>query len=461
MSVRIKITLLFSVIVFFILGLLCSGIYFFSTQNRRQYIESRLSNLAITTGRYLSREEEFSQELIRKIDSLRVISFTRKSVEAYDTLFNKVYTFNDDETDSLHTDPEKLSGVLAKRIIYTKDKDRDAVYFHYADDRKNLLIVVAGYDQFGHETLRNLLLVLIGTMIAGTAGALVAGYIFSRIILIPLSRIADEVNDISAFNLSRRIDTGTSPDEWRYLAETLNSLLNRLKESFEIQSRFISNASHEISTPLTAVSSQLEVTLQKGRSPEEYKRVMESVYQDIQHLGKLTHTLLEFAKASGTKSGIEIKPFRVDEVILRLPIAIQKNNPAHSVNIDFNNLPENPQHLVVYGNEELLHTAFMNIVQNACKYSDNGQASISLKADKKEVTLTINNTGPGIPKEELENIFQPFYRVEKSRTTGSGFGLGLSLSRRIIKLHDGEISVSSKPGEQTVFTILLRHTKTN
>ena len=175
-------------------------------------------------------------------------------------------------------------------------------------------------------------------------------------------------------------------------------------------------------------------------------------------MGKFTHTLLEFAKASGSRGGIEIKQIRIDEIILPLPSEITKINTAYSVLLNFDELPEDKENLFVFGNEELLFTAIKNIVLNACKYSKNHQAIILLQADEKNIFISIRNIGSGIPPNEVENIFQPFYRVEETRTTG-GFGLGLSLAKKIIKLHRGEITVTSKQENETSFTIHLASAK--
>src|SRR6516225_5089129 len=133
-------------------------------------------------------------------------------------------------------------------------------------------------------------------IIGGTLSSIIGGYFFSIRLLHPMRRIADEAGEISARTLTRRIgsSTGNPQDEWDYLSGTLNQLLNRLQESFEIQGRFIANASHELSTPLTSISSQLEVSLQRVRTVEEYRQVIQSVYQDTRQLSKLTQTLLEF-----------------------------------------------------------------------------------------------------------------------------------------------------------------------
>jgi two-component system sensor histidine kinase ArlS len=454
MPVRLKITLVFSSIVFCILGLVFLIIYFFASKNRRDYIDARLTNMAVTTGRFLSRSETFNPSLIQKIDSLTAIAFTHKTVQVYDEMNRKIYSFNDDEEDALAVDTNKLSDARRNTKLYEPIKKRDVIFYHYTDNNFNLVIIAAGYDDFGKQYLNRLSFILLMSFLVGTIIAVLLGYLFSRKLLRPLGRIAFEVNEISAQNLTRRMDTGTSRDEWYYLSVTLNSLLDRLQESFDVQRRFVANASHELSTPLTSISSQLEVTLQKERTTAEYHRVMQSIYHDVQHMGQLTHTLLELAKASANKGGIEIKPVRIDEIVLRMPSETAKVDKTYSVFLEFGELPENEENLVVFGNEELLFTAIKNIVLNACKYSRNQQAVILLSANENNISVSVKNLGAGIPSHEFENIFQPFYRIEENRIAG-GFGLGLSLARRIVKLHNGEISVYSNPGEETIFTLHL------
>jgi len=264
------------------------------------------------------------------------------------------------------------------------------------------------------------------------------------------------VNDISARNLTRRIRsaTGDPRDEWYYLSDTLNQLLNRLQESFEIQGRFIANASHELSTPLTSISSQLEVALQRMRTMEEYRKVIQSVYQDTRQLSKLTQTLLEFARASGTAGGLEIDLIRVDEILLRLPAELTKANPLFTVTLDFDKLPEAEEELLVFGNEDLLFTAIRNIVTNACKYSDDHHATVRLTIQAKEIAIAVEDKGRGIGEEEWEKIFQPFYRSDDGLAV-PGFGLGLSLSRRILQLHKGSVRLHSVVGKGSTFAITL------
>jgi len=454
MAVRLRITLLFSLFAFFILGIVCGGIYYFSYQTRLQLIKERLKNRSITTARLLSQQEIFDKDVIRRIDSLTTISLQRKTVQAYDYQNDLIYAYSDVPGDSLAIKKNILDNARVDGIFYFQTDEKDAIAYHYTDQNARIVVVTAAEDVEGHRNLASLLKILLISLLAGIIFVLIAGYFFSRSLLRPLKKISEDAAEISAQNLTRRIKTGSTRDEWYQLADTLNELLNRLQESFELQRRFISNASHELSTPLTAISSQLEVSLQRERDASEYKKVMNSIYQDVQNMNKLTQTLLAFAKASGDKGGLEISLIRVDEIILRLPSEIARLNPAFSVKLQFDDLPEDETKLLVFGNETLLLTAVRNIVVNACKYSPDHVARVSLVIQKNDLVIRTIDEGPGIPPEKIKSIFQPFYRVEENSNT-EGFGLGLSLAERIIRLHKGKISVRSEVGEGTTFDIYL------
>jgi two-component system, OmpR family, sensor histidine kinase ArlS len=458
MPVRLRITLIFSALVFIILSIVCSGIYYFSYQARLNNIRTRLTNRAITTARLLSQREIFDRTLIQRIDSSTTIALKDKAVQAYDYQNRRIYRYSDLPNDTLTITPEQIEETRTKGSYLFYSGEKEAIAYYYVAGSISIVIFVAGEDVEGKESLKSLLRILLLSFLIGNIFVLISGYFFSRGLLQPISKISQDVADISAQNLTRRIETGQTKDEWYQLSVTLNELLNRLQDSFEMQRRFIANASHELSTPLTAISSQLEVTLQREREAAEYKKVMQSIYQDVQHMNKLTQTLLEFAKASGNSGGLEIDLIRIDEILLTLPAEISKINSAYSVKLEFEDLPEEEESLLVFGNATLLFTAINNIVINACKYSLNQQALVKLSVGIHQATITVTDNGQGIPEEEIENIFQPFYRIDENRSAG-GFGLGLPLAYRIIKIHKGHIKVHSVMGQGSTFTIQLPSAK--
>lgn len=451
MPVRLRITLLFASLSFIILLFVCSSIYYFSAQARKQVITTRLKNRAITTGRLLNQREIFDEALVRRIDSSTTIALHNKVVLAFDKQNRLVYSYHQPEN-AIVVDSATLKRARDYGDYYFQQGTKEIVAHHFRG-QEDLIIIAGGVDEEGNENLRQLLRILIIALLLGNIVVIISGYIFSKQLLQPIRQIATDVAEISAQNLARRIETGSTRDEWFHLSDTLNKLLNRLQESFELQRRFISNASHELSTPLTSISSQLQVTLQRDRTADEYRKTLQSVYEDVQHMNKLTQTLLEFAKASGSTGGLEIDLLRVDEILLAMPAQLSKINSSYVVKLTFESLPEDEDQLLVFGNEPLLTSAIKNIVVNACKYSSNHIANISLHTIDNQVIVTVSDTGAGIPSGKESEIFQPFYRVDHEKP--EGFGLGLSLADRIIKIHKGSIQVQSEEGKGSRFTITL------
>lgn len=454
MPIRLRITLLFTLAVFIILGVVSVAVYYFSASSRITTIKTRLMNRAITTSRLLSQSAAIDPSLVHRIDSLTTLSLKHKSVQAYDKNNWKFYYYSDTKTDHIEVDSEMLLKYRQNAISFFKQGRKEAVAYHNPNDADDIVVICAAEDEEGNNILRQLLQILIISFICGIFFSFIGGFIFSKRLLQPVRKITMEVSEISAYNLDRRIQTNQTKDEWFQLSSTLNGLLDRLKDSFELQRRFISNASHELSTPLTLISTQLEISLQRQRKEEEYRNSIKSVLKDVQHMNHLVQTLLSFATTAGNPGGLTIDQVRIDEVLMRIPSAVQKENKQFSVSLQFNDLPEEESKLLVFGNEELLLTSFRNIVANACKYSDDHHADVTLSINESKFMVTILDRGIGIPEKELDKIFQPFYRIDEDRSV-KGFGLGLSLANRIIKLHRGTIKVTSIPSAGTTFTVEL------
>jgi signal transduction histidine kinase len=165
---------------------------------------------------------------------------------------------------------------------------------------------------------------------------------------------------------------------------------------------------------------------------------------------------LEIAKVSGSAKGIELSMVRIDEVLMRLPGDLKKISSQYEVKLSFEDLPEDDDALMIYGNEVLLFSALKNIVQNACKFSQNKTAEVKLYCESGRVRITVEDHGPGIAPHDLENIFYPFYRSSNTTSIASGSGLGLPLASQVFKLYGGTLTVASELGEGSVFTIVLK-----
>jgi signal transduction histidine kinase len=234
-------------------------------------------------------------------------------------------------------------------------------------------------------------------------------------------------------------------------------MLQRLSESFHLQKSFVSNASHELRTPLAAIISQLQVTLSKDRSKEEYLALLTSVLEDAENLSDLSNGLLQLAQSEMRQEEFVLGNVRIDELLMEMTTLIRlKQKTASKVEIQFIKVPDNDSLVTCYGNENLLKVLFLNLIDNACKFSANNTAQVSIDFFTKFIMVQIRDTGIGIPADEINKIFEPFYRGQNALQI-RGHGLGLSICKKIVQIHNGHITVTSTPTEGTTFTVILPH----
>ena len=451
MKIKHKITFLFTLLVTAILLALSISIFYFSALDRKDAFYKRLKGRANNNAQLFSYFGDSSQKVLLRIDANAIPLLPNKSVRIYDTVGRVLYAYDTKQEDPLTVPPDFFTDVRDERAFLTGN--REAIALFYKDPVGQFIIAVAAFDEDGKQAQSQLKKILIISLLVGMFVTLLVGYIFSAQLVKPISQIIHEVNDISSHNLSHRIHTGGSKDELKQLADTFNNLLNRLQESFSTQRRFISNASHELSTPLTSISSQLQVTLQKERSTAEYQQVLQSIQEDVQQMGQLTKSLLEIAK-TGTQGTIELREVRIDEILLKVIGDVKKMNYDYEVALNFGILPEDEKSCMVFGNIDLLYSALKNIIENGCKYSPDKRSIVELSFREKDIVIKVVNKGDVIAEEEIEQIFQPFFRSVNAAEV-KGFGLGLALARRIVGLHKGVIEVESDIEKGTCFTIVL------
>lgn len=267
-------------------------------------------------------------------------------------------------------------------------------------------------------------------------------YLFSKRLFDPINQIITKVNRISTDNIHLRLDDVKNNVEISRLTTTFNNLLNRIEIAFETNKNFISNASHEFGTPLTAIIGEADVTLLKDRTPDEYKETLQKILIQSERLNKISQSLLSLAQIGYKENKLDFIIVRADELILQANEIMNQLIPKNNIEIDFELLPENPKKLKIMGNKELLMLAITNILTNACKYSSNKPVVVSLASTNNEIVMIVKDQGIGIPQAELPFIFDPFYRASNTAAY-DGYGIGLPLTQNIIKIHKGELIISS------------------
>jgi len=319
-----------------------------------------------------------------------------------------------------------------------------------------IYFIAAAKDLDGLNRLRDLRIALAVGFLIATLLTLLAGTLFSRQALQPVSKIVDKVEEITASNLDLRIAEGAGKDEIAEVAQTFNRMLDRLESSFDAQKQFVSHISHELRTPMAAIIGELEITVGKERSPAEYEQVIQLVLKDARRIVRLSDGLLDLARASYDQTEIAFKDIRLDELLLDTRSAVLKANPDYGVNIIFEREIEDDRFLSVKGNAYLLKVAFYNLLENGCKFSDDHEASVAITFHTVNTILRFADHGIGIAPDDLAQIFTPFYRGA-NKGYAEGHGIGLSLTAKIIQLHRGTLEVHSRVNEGTTFTVELPH----
>jgi signal transduction histidine kinase len=251
-----------------------------------------------------------------------------------------------------------------------------------------------------------------------------------------------------------RVNEGNGTDEIAQLAITFNKMLERLESAFEMQRSFVSNASHELRTPLTSITGQIEVSLMKPRTNEEYKSILESVLEDIKNMNALSNGLLDLAKASSDISAIALHNLRIDEILWETRAELIERKKDYKVAIKFSEPIEDEKELTILGNHHLLKIAMINLMDNACKFSPDKSVNVLLSAKGRYIVTEFIDNGMGIDTADMEKIFHPFFRSGNVKNI-AGNGLGLSLSDKIIQIHRGKIAVDSRLHKGTTVTVCI------
>lgn len=451
MVIRWKLALWFAGIVSTILIVFSLMIYLSSANSRRNDFYNRLHERALITASLATDITDDDRNLLRKIDTTAV-SLEHEQVMIFDRSGKMAYNniaVNRNITRKMVQEVFKYKTVRFKLAgLY------EGVGVEYGNKDYSYAVIISAIDKHGYKRIHNLRISLVVGTLLGILISLLAGLFFARRALQPMSTVVGRVNNISEKNLHERLDIGNGRDEISQLSSTFNRMLARLEEAFIMQKAFVAHASHDFRTPLTVMLSEIEVMLLQYPDSSEFNRMLLSLKEEILNLSNLSSKLLDLAKASVDSSNVRTSKVRVDEVLFTAIAECCKAYPSYKVHLDFCELPCEEQQLTIFGEEQLLKTAFVNLISNGCKFSSDGSIHISLTCSASAVKITFEDKGVGIPASEMEKIFQPFYRVYSDKKI-PGHGLGLALTARVIELHGGSIDVKSEVGIGSTFTVVL------
>ncbi|HEU5066402.1 MAG TPA: ATP-binding protein [Gaiellaceae bacterium] len=310
------------------------------------------------------------------------------------------------------------------------------------------VLVVGATRENRSETLASLRdAFLIGGSVALLLSGL-GGYLLSGAALRPIEAMRRRAAEISSSSLDERLPVPPANDEVARLGETLNEMLERLEDGLERERRFVTDASHELRTPLAMLRTELELALRRARTPEELEQSIRSAAEETDRLSRLADDLLLLARAEQGRLPLRAEPTDLADVLetVRARFDARAELEGRVLEVDLDDSP------VARVDRLRLEQALGNLVDNALRHGE-GAITISAAARDSSAELHVLDEGPGFPAGFAEHAFEPFSRAAP---TGDGSGLGLAIVETIVRAHDGEVTVSSRPGGGADVSIRLR-----
>lgn len=442
MKLRTRITL-FSTIFMLILIIIVNTIIYFmfykiSTENELE----QLSNQANTITETLKDNPEIPrknllQAFLPANGTIRIMD--KNGEELIPTLTKKEeymkvsVSFSDKETHQIVKDDTGAYAAVVQKPIITEDGELAVLHV------VNYLVTLG-------QTMRTLLYVLIATSFLILIPTVIGGNALSRFILQPIKVIINTMKENIREEQWKLIPiTNRSKDELYEMETTFNEMIHHLKDSFQKQEAFVSNASHELKTPLAIMKSYAQLLKRRGKThPEVFQESVDAIDFEADRMEKLIHQMLTLAKR---KEMMETEPIDFGEMTEKITGTFMN---AYNREIQFHAQSDS---LVIEGNYDQLEQVIYILLDNAFKYSKKAVKVLVLKQQDTAI-MQVTDQGQGIPEEDIPYVFDRFYRVDQARARATGgTGLGLSIAEAIMDMHDGDIDVQSVVGEGTTFTL--------
>lgn len=323
----------------------------------------------------------------------------------------------------------------------------------FVDGRMNRIVYVGTSLTAETETLDGILLIFFisvptALLLVGSGGWFLAGRALK-----PVELITRSAQRITAENLSQRLEVVNPNDEIGRLAETFNQTLARLDHSFRRTRQFSSDVSHELRTPLTILRGETEVGLRWAKDPEEFRELLRSNLDEIKRMSEIIEYLLELSRIEAGEVPLNVQEIDAGELLQEMMPPLQVIAEEQGVSIAVDIIPQ----VTVRADRLRLKQVFLNLLENAIKFSPAGdKVTVAIDLVFSSVRIAFRDSGPGIPAEDLPDIFERFYRVDKARNRAhGGLGLGLSVAKSLTEAMGGRIEAASELGKGSTFTVIL------
>lgn len=441
MTLRHRIAITFSLVTTGVLLAILGYVYVHSLNYERKEFQAKLRDRVDIAVRTHLKADEMSREVLNQVRTQHMRSLKGE----------REFVMRAEDCASGAPLPDFLDREFVNRVLEYGEAHRHdhnelatvGVLEH--DNEGDYLVFVAAENEVILKNLADLRNTLMALSIIYMVLVYSIGLWYASYALDPFRKMADHMTRAGATNLIERLPEPVQHDEIWELAHAYNRLMDRIDTAQRVQQNFISNASHELKNPLTAILGEIDVTLQRERSNEEYREAMRVIDHESQRLNHLTLRLLHLAETSYSANGQLMESVDMRSLVTSLVDDYQISHPSRVIGL--NTQTATGEGLKVNGNAQLLQIAISNLLDNALKFSS-AEIIVMMSTTDQGIEVSVTDQGIGIPQQDLENLFIPFFRSENARVV-PGFGIGLPLVKRIMDMHGGDLVVTSEDSGTT------------
>lgn len=452
LSIKRKLLIYSFLIQFIILGIFSFCLYKALEISTLDKLQTTLKVIILDVTDDLLEQNEITNALL---DEEKEYNFEPLFIRILDDNTHKTIIQTSNFPQNIEHKDEYLNSLKEKIVTFEKQSNflvsRIKINFH---DKQKVIIEVVTTKEILTSTLENILYILSFILPIVLIFAVIGGNFLIYKSFSPIENILKELKEINAHDLSARLKSTQNKDEINQLITEVNNLLERLEESFERITQFSSDASHELKTPLTIIRGEIEIALRKERTIEDYKEALNNSLNEITIIEQTINDLLFLAKNKKDLIGEKEEIFYLDELVDESISELKSFAKLHEIELELiiNDSTE------IKGFPNLLKIAIKNAIKNAIQFSHkNSKVILNIFEKNDEIIISIQDFGIGIPKDEQSKIFEKFYRTDKSRNKNSGgTGLGMSIMKKIIDIHNGKINIESTENKGTIVEILFQ-----
>lgn len=453
MRVRLRFVVTLTLVVSAILAISFFIIYTLYAQNRKKDFDNRVWAHAYDVYRDYYNITDTSKAVRSRLNYYLPGSPAEFTSVIIDSTYHIIATQPDDFPYTVDTN--QLRNTQETKELYFEQGNAQGVALYFNQFNHECYVIATGYDKYGIARLQSLKLTMIYVSIGSIVIMCIFTFLYVMIVTKPLIKLSVQMRRVSENNLKQRVNIGKGDarhNEIVRIAKNFNGMLDRLERAFTMQKNFVHHASHDLRTPLATMLSQTESALRRDLTPQDAKKVLESLKEDQQGMIELTNALLLLSQYENINYTAGWPDVRLDEVMYDSIASMQKMFPGITINLDFSANDVNESYLYLKGNEVLLRSAFVNLLKNGIKYSDDSKVDITMQPEATKVIIHFENKGPVMQPDEVDRMFFPFFRGENAQQK-KGFGLGLSIVKRITELHNCQVTYKAINGNINCFIL--------